>query len=106
MISVSRKSKYRKFWYQHVLDMITSYDILSKEDNEVYKKWKGAIDYCLERLSHEQLGEIKVKAVIMVFIKQTDNIDGASYKLYVCRNTISVWLNDFVYSVGYAMGYK
>ena len=97
-------SKKRKYRYSNpingiVINLIKLYHWIKNDDSFLCVLFTNAIEKAISETMNEKDGDIKVKAVKMVYIEKTHNSDGAALELYVSPRTVRYWLYSFVNKV-------
>lgn len=99
------KSRYVKDWYGIVLNRIKHYPGIKESDSKQNQNYVKAIEDALESTKETEDGELKVKAMELLYFENRYTIDGVAFKLNVSRRTLQRWTSSFVYLVGKNVGF-
>lgn len=91
-------------YYGYIKMRIKKYKFLKKENSIIAMLQWNAIDKELAALDNEKDRD-KYKAVKMVLIDQTHTINGAALNLHYSYDTVKIWIQDFIKSVGHRSGF-
>jgi hypothetical protein len=100
------RSRYKNYWYGIVKKMVQRYPDLKNEMTMQSAIMSNAIENAIADTKLLPDGERRVKAVEIVYVKGSENIDGAAIKLYASRRTVERWLSSFINLVGKYGGYS
>lgn len=100
------REKRRKYWYGSVLNMIKHYDQVKKENSERARTYTKAIEEALEETRQQPDGELKVKAIDLLYFRKTNTVQGTALKVYAGERTVKRWASAFVYLVGVKVGFE
>ena len=67
--------------------------------------WK-AIEQALEDTAKLSDGELRLKAIQLIYFDKTDTIDGAALKVHASRRTVQRWCSAFINLVGRYAGFN
>lgn len=98
-------SKPRNWWYGEVKKWVMRYPKLKDEKSDMAKKFVKAIESTLEETKKLEASEYRLKAIDMVFFRNTHTIDGVAEKIHYSPSQIQRWLNKFINEVGRKAGY-
>lgn len=84
---------------------VRRYPMILTEDTEQARIWSTAIVRAMYELSLLPDGDMRRRAVDLIYFKKTSTIDGAALSLHVSRSTIKRWTTSFIYAVGKHAGY-
>lgn len=102
---MKRKNRYRYFWYGMVLTMIKRYPWIKTGTSEKTKGMVRSIEKAIEDTKVLPDGELRIRAIQMIYFDGTHTIDGAAMEIGACRRTIQKWCSEFVVLVGKYDGY-
>lgn len=97
-------SKYRHYWYPHIITLLYNYPN-NLENTPKGNEAKEAIYKAIEETLKSKDGEMKVKAIKMLYFDKTYTAEGVAQNLYISRRTLDYWKSDFIELVGRNMNY-
>lgn len=97
-------SKPRFYWYYTAEAKIRRYYKLKEMDSRQAKIYVDAIENVLDRTRQKPDGDLRVRAVEMLYLKHTHTYEGAAIALHVSPRTVQRWANSFVNDVGIEAG--
>lgn len=96
----------RTWWLIHIRKACERYNKLKKQDTRQAKELCRAIEEALEETRNiPDTGELRVRAVKMVYFRQSHNYEGAGMVLYVSWRTVQNWCIAFLKLVGKKAGF-
>lgn len=99
------KSRYKNYWYGVVRKMLQNYPSIKKDKNIQSCIFSMAIEKAIEETKKLPDGELRYRAVDMIYISSTHSIDGAALEVQASRRTVQRWCSKFVYMVGVNAGF-
>lgn len=97
------KPKY--YWYGIVKTMIMNAPKHSPNESEQLAKINEAMVDASDYIRTLPNGDLRMKAVDMILIRQTKNYEGAAMELHYEAKTIQKWVSNYIYLVGRKAGY-
>lgn len=100
-----RKYRYTQYWRWIPVKMIQAYPAIKKDNSIQAQIFVCAIEKAIKATEEMRDGEARLRAVEMVYIDKSHNIDGAAAELFVSRRTAQRWLSNFCMQVARNAGY-
>lgn len=100
------RRRYANYWYGIVLKMLKSYPAIKSENTIQTSIFVNAIERALDDTEALQDGDLRIKAIELIYFEDAVNIDGAACRLNCSRRTVQRWMSSFVRLVGKYAGYQ
>lgn len=68
--------------------------------NNKFENENRAVELAIERTRQRPNGEYRMKAIDMVLLKGTHNIDGAAMNMHFSSRTVRKWHTQFLWDIG------
>lgn len=98
-------SRPRHYWYGSIKKMIMKSEQIKKERTLQATIFTHALEDAIEETKKLPNGELRLKAVDQILIKQTKNYEGVAFDFNYERKTIQNWVTSFVNLVGRKAGF-
>ena len=100
------RARYKNYWYVVAQTMVRRYPGIKQEKGIQAAIFAKAIEQALEDTAKLVDGEIRLRAIQLIYFDKTDTIDGASLKVHASRRTVQRWCSAFINSVGRYAGFN
>ena len=91
----NRKNPYRSI----IIDCMVRYKEMKKTGGKTSKKILDAIDVVMDNVRKEEGGDVKCKAIEMLYINRNKDKNGAALDLYADKRTLTRWTNYIINKV-------
>ena len=100
------RTRYKNYWYVVAQTMLRRYPGIKNEKGFQAVIFTQAIEKVIEDTAKLPDGELRLKAIQLIYFDKTDTIDGASLKVHASRRTVQRWCSAFINSVGRYAGFN
>ena len=96
----------KNYWYPTAREMIRHYPILKKDNSPQAIIFTQAIEKVLKQTEAEIYGDLRVKAINMLYFAKTHTFAGTAQNLHVSERMLQMWTSEFINAVGEEAGFK
>lgn len=98
--------RYKNYWYPIALKMVKRYPLLKGSNKPQEMLYLSSIEKVMEQTKSLEYGDLRLKAIEMLYFKHTHTIEGVALEFHFSPRTVQEWANLFVNEVGRTVGYK
>ena len=99
------KQRWRHWWYGSVVNALKHYPGIKSDTSRMAQAHAKAIDAAIKETLEMDDGQLRIKAVDLIFFKRTCTVDGAALRVYASVRTVQRWTSAFIDLVGEKVGY-